>query len=120
MTELVIVALVYLNVLRVDHTSVILENPNLSQRAELRADYLCNKGQWSHEGWQESFVDLHYRFYGENLAKGFTTEKEAHIGWFNSPSHLENMLNPTYSFFGIGYSEKCNLYVELYAGGFVW
>ena len=40
--------------------------------------------------------------WGENIAAGMATAKEALVGWQNSPSHNAAMLDPDYSEIGIG------------------
>ncbi len=42
--------------------------------------------------------------HAENIAMGQTTPQEVNLGWFHSPGHHINMLNPTLSVMGLGRS----------------
>lgn len=93
-------------------------DPVLTERAEARAEQLCALGQWSHKGWTASFKGLNYTTYGENLARGFKTDKKAHKGLMNSLTHRANIVNPKFTKVGIG-KVKCGnkiLITELFSG----
>jgi uncharacterized protein YkwD len=51
---------------------------------------------------------LKYRAAGENLAYGFATPADVVTAWMNSPSHRQNILDPDFSYIGIGYFVKEN------------
>ena len=87
----------------------------LNARAQTRAQWLCDTGQWSHNGWISSFEGLEYRYMAENLARGFDTYAEAHTAWLASPPHRANLLNPNHTLVGFGQGD-CGVMVELYAG----
>lgn len=92
-------------------------DPVLTERAELRADYLCETGQWSHKGWKDSFTGLDRVVIGENLARNFKTDKAAHKALMGSPTHKANIVKAKYTHVGIG-KEKCggkNITVELFS-----
>ena len=91
------------------------ESMILNQRAEIRAEQLCEDRQWSHLDWEKSFTGIKYDYIGENLSKDFPDDLSAFIALMNSPSHKANILNPNYHQIGIGYSKKCNLTVELFS-----
>lgn len=93
-------------------TSPLIENPVLSERAEARAEYLCEIGQWSHDGFKESF-DGFGGYVGENLAKGFDSATSTHEALMASPTHRANILKAEYRQVGIG--EACGITVELFA-----
>lgn len=38
--------------------------------------------------------------YGENIAKGFTTERDVMEAWVNSPEHCVNIMNPAFKEMG--------------------
>ena len=40
--------------------------------------------------------------YGENLAQGFQNNVDIMVAWINSPTHLQNLLNPQYTRIGVG------------------
>lgn len=49
------------------------------------------------------------RYYrGENIAAGYPTPQHVFDGWMESPGHRENILNPNYTYIGIGYYYKNN------------
>jgi uncharacterized protein YkwD len=37
-----------------------------------------------------------WRYYGENIAQGYPTEKEVVAGWLSSPGHCANIMNKNY------------------------
>jgi uncharacterized protein YkwD len=85
----------------------------LTIRAEERAQFLCESGQWSHDGWQESFTGLPVSIYGENLARNFGSRETAHQALMQSPTHKANILHPYYTKVGVG--EECGIYVFLFS-----
>lgn len=91
----------------------LVPNLELSERAQVRAEYLCTQGQWSHENWRASFTE-NERFIGENLAKGNNTPQEIQDAWMNSPTHEANIMNPSYAEMGIG--KACDITVQLFRG----
>lgn len=52
---------------------------------------------WSHNGYLEINRRYKYIHFGENLAKGMYFPKEFVASWINSPSHLENIVNPEFT-----------------------
>lgn len=87
---------------------------HLSALAQDRAEYLCEKGQWSHDGWLESFRGHPRGYFGENLAKGFRDATSTHQALMNSPGHRANIVNPHYEIIGLG--QECGITVELFEG----
>lgn len=100
-------------------TEPVVLNADLSARAEVRADYLCEKKQWSHDGWQASFSGYQVGFIGENLAKDFKSTRSLFRAWQRSPLHNRNLIEPRFTQVGIGKSEECNLVVLLFADKFI-
>ncbi|MDO8514230.1 MAG: CAP domain-containing protein [bacterium] len=88
----------------------------LEDRAQWRANWLCAAGQWSHEGWEDSFQGLSYQYHGENLAEGSTDASELGASLMASPEHKANIMNPNFTNMGVGYAQDCNLVVELFGG----
>ncbi|MEJ7911918.1 MAG: CAP domain-containing protein [Chitinophagaceae bacterium] len=43
-----------------------------------------------------------WRAYGENIASGYTSEKEVIAGWIKSPTHCKNLMNRLYKEMGVG------------------
>jgi uncharacterized protein YkwD len=50
--------------------------------------------------------NLKYKAAGENLAYGFRTPESVVKAWMASEGHRKNIMNPNYSFIGIGYYEN--------------
>lgn len=111
MIETLIAFVVLANASRVTPIAPDLE---LSQRAQARAELLCARGQWSHDGWLDSFWDRGERPAGENLAKDFDSPAEIQKAWLNSPTHKANVVDPRFSKMGIG--QSCDITVALYEG----
>lgn len=42
-----------------------------------------------------------WKAYGENIAKGYSKEKEALDGWLKSPGHCKNIMNKTFTEMGV-------------------
>jgi uncharacterized protein YkwD len=90
-------------------------NQQLARAAQAKAEDMAKRNYWSHntpdgdEPWL--FIDqtgYAYQKAGENLAYGFGSSGEAVAGWMNSPSHKDNMLDPSYSEVGFGIANANN------------
>jgi len=88
--------------------SPVEENNLLNQAAQYKAEDMLKNSYFSHYSpagispwyWIErSGYDYYYA--GENLAMNFLDSEEVIKGWFNSPSHRENLLNKNYQEMGI-------------------
>jgi hypothetical protein len=88
--------------------SPVEENNLLNQAAQYKAEDMLQNSYFSHYSptgispwyWIErSGYDYYYA--GENLAMNFLDSEEVIKGWFNSPSHRENLLNTNYQEMGI-------------------
>lgn len=94
----------------------VTENALLNASAQAKAQDMANRNYWSHdtpdgiEPW--SFITAQgysYSTAGENLACGFKDDSaEVIVGWMNSPTHKENIVNPKYSEVGFGILETPN------------
>lgn len=105
-----------INILRVHP---LQDSPLLDARAQNRAEELCRTGQWSHDGWLQSFAGLPFTYAGENISRGFLDASgkpdpvKTVMAWFESGAHRENMLNPHYLVTGLG--QSCAITVELFS-----
>lgn len=88
-------------------------NDDLAAAAQTRAEYLCERDQWSHDGLSASFTGFHYGYAGENLARNFRDEYGVLSGWLRSESHRSNMLNGRFKVVGVG--KSCNIVVMFLA-----
>lgn len=83
----------------------------LNEIATVRAVHLCDH-EFSHKGWLNYGSTFLYR--GENLAKGFSTFKDAHEALMKSPTHKNNIVSSNYQKIGIAY--HCGILVEEFGG----
>jgi uncharacterized protein YkwD len=84
------------------------ENQKLNQAAYAKAKDMLEKNYWAHYSPQGvspwKFIEdsgYYYKIAGENLAKGFDTQKGVMAGWMNSPGHRKNILNKSYTETGV-------------------
>ena len=88
--------------------SFLKENPVLDRTAYLKAQDMQKKGYFAHKSpegispwyWFKK-TGYDFKLAGENLAIGFLDSEEVIEGWYNSPSHRANLLNPNYQDIGI-------------------
>ena len=90
------------------------EDPTLSARAQERAETMCARRQFSHDGYQAAFRGSPYRAMGENLAMGHQEPRAVHAQLMNSSGHRANILKPQFRAVGIGHA--CSITVELFGG----
>ena len=116
MSSSFVAALVMLmNAARADaHAPPLAEDPILTGRAQQRAETLCARHQFSHDGYQAVFRGSPYDWTGENLAMGYQEPRAVHALLMNSPGHRANILKPQFRAVGIGHA--CNITVELFGG----
>jgi uncharacterized protein YkwD len=116
MSSQFVAALVLLmNAARADaYVPRLAEDPTLSSRAQQRAETMCARRQFSHDGWEAAFRGSPYRTSGENLAMGHQEPRAVHAQLMNSSGHRANILKPQFRAVGIGHA--CNITVELFGG----
>lgn len=108
---MILTVLLLMNLMR---TQPLVEDKLLDQRAQARAEYLCEHHQWSHEGWLQSFEGLPLTYQalkGENLARNFKTPKQEFKALMQSPPHEANIVKKGYSRIGIGHACDINVYL---------
>lgn len=96
----------------------LVVDPVLTSRAQARAELLCDRNQFSHKDWEDSFDNLpyDYEWHGENLAKGSSDMRRVHKALLASPTHKANIVNQHFTDMGLGYDPDCQLTVQLYGG----
>jgi uncharacterized protein YkwD len=111
-----VAALVMLmNASRADvHMPAFREDPVLSNRAQQRAELMCARHQFSHDGYQIAFNGSPYNWKGENLAMGEQDPRAVHGQLMHSPGHRANILKREFRAVGVGHA--CNITVELFGG----
>jgi uncharacterized protein YkwD len=92
----------------------LTEDPALSQRAQQRAQWMCDTRQFTHDGMMAAFEGSPYRWKGENLAQGHRDPRAVHGQLMNSPGHRANILKKQFDSVGIGHA--CDITVELFGG----
>lgn len=90
---------------------------SLIDSAHIRAKTLCESGNFSHDGWQSSYLeDFDHR--GENLARGYKDGKSTVRAWMDSKTHRENIQFGEFKYIGVGYY-RCgdsDYYVQHFGG----
>jgi len=87
----------------------LILNSDLNKAAQLKAHDMLANQYWAHtapdgtEPWAW-FDEVGYDYVaaGENLAKGFTSDRGIVAAWMNSREHRENVLNAGYTEVGFG------------------
>lgn len=84
-------------------------NSQLSAAAQAKAQDMVARDYWSHNTPDGSppwaFImnyGYQYQKAGENLAHGFDSSSETVIGWMNSQTHRQNLLDDSYTEVGFG------------------
>ncbi len=93
--------------------SLLTLNSQLSQAAQAKANDMASRNYWSHNTPEGNapwvFIaqaGYSYTQAGENLAYGFLTSDDAVVGWMNSPSHRDNLLNTAFLDVGFGFANN--------------
>ena len=60
--------------------------------------------------------DITYRIAGENLGGHIQTPKRAVAAWMKSEGHRKNIMNPKFSYIGIGYVSSGNYWAQFFVG----
>jgi len=83
-------------------------HPQLEQAAQNHSNDMQRNDFFSHEGDNGSNVKerinragYYGKAYGENIAKGYPTEKRVVEGWLKSSGHCQNLMNPNYRYMGV-------------------
>jgi uncharacterized protein YkwD len=114
-TQFVAAMLMLLNASRVDSGApAFREDPTLSARAQQRAEAMCARHQFSHDGYEAAFRGSSHKWTGENLAMGHQDPRAVHGQLMNSPGHRANILKREFRAVGIGHA--CSITVELFGG----
>jgi len=84
----------------------LIGSPTLDMVAEVKCNDMVERGYFSHETPENTFVwDMFmfdYNTAGENLASGYTSAEATVKAWSVSPLHNDNLLNTNYSQVGYG------------------
>jgi uncharacterized protein YkwD len=78
-------------------------NDKLEKAAYAHSNDMFRNKYFSHTGSNGSgsgerinSVGYTWKFYGENIAEGYASEKEVVAGWLSSPGHCANIMNKNY------------------------
>ena len=84
-------------------------HPQLVTAAQLHSDDQAAMNKMDHRGSDGSTVGTRltragysWRAVAENVAWNYQSIEAVTEGWFSSPGHCRNLMNPDYSFFGVG------------------
>lgn len=99
------------------------ENPDLAQAAQTKAEDMQNNNYFAHSSPtygspfdMMSKFGISYMSAGENIAKGQSTPEEVVNSWMGSEGHKKNILDPSYTQIGVGYSADENIWVQMFIG----
>lgn len=88
---------------------------SLSSAAQSKANDMISRNYWSHNtpDGQEPWIfvsNAGYKYLraGENLAYGFGTSDDTIMGWMNSTTHRDNMLDGAFTDVGFGFANGQN------------
>jgi Uncharacterized protein with SCP/PR1 domains len=99
------------NVFRLKHgLGALAWHETAAKAARLHSADMAERGYFDHvnpegEGPFERMAAAgigDYRAYGENIAAGYRSAFEAHIGWVNSSGHRKNLLHDRFETLGVG------------------
>lgn len=85
--------------------SVFFCHTNLVSVARSWSQTQCNRGQIGHDGFVNRLQSssLHYTAGGENVAAGQDSPESVLQAWMSSDGHRNNILNPVFTYMGVGY-----------------
>lgn len=82
----------------------------LTKLALARAKELYKQKQWSHDNWEKSFTTTKCENpKGENLARNFKSDEEAHKALMGSPTHKANVMKSAYTHMGVAKYKDINV-----------
>jgi len=88
-------------------TTTVMWNDQLEAAAATHATDMDQNNYFSHTGLDGSSAGdrirrtgYNWTAYGENIAKGYTTEQEVMAAWVASEEHCVNIMNPAFREFG--------------------
>lgn len=102
-------------------------DPDLNSSAMDKCNDMTTRNYWSHntpdgvEPWSFILKYTKYQKAGENLAKGYDRTDTNLTAWMSSPTHKDNILNPSYNYVGFGickYSSGTPLVVQHFIQSF--
>lgn len=98
-------------------------DPTLSKMARDKSGDMAQNHYFSHNSptYGSPFdmmkqYGISYRTAGENIAEGQRTPQEVVDAWMNSEGHRENILNPNFTYIGVGYVEQGNIWTQDFIG----
>lgn len=99
------------------------ENWQLSRVARYKSQDMAGNNYFSHNSptYGSPFqmmkqFGITYRSAGENIAQGYNSAQAVVNAWMNSPGHRANILNPSYTQIGIGYTADGHHWTQMFIG----
>lgn len=92
-------------------------NDTVMKIAQDHSIYMSNV-KYEHGNYGDSLKanGINYRAAAENIARGYSTPERVVNAWMNSDGHRKNILNPKYSYIGIGYTDDKNMWTQIFYG----
>jgi uncharacterized YkwD family protein len=101
----------------------LILNEKLSNVARVKANDMADNSYFSHTSptYGSPFdmmrqFGISYRTAGENIAMGQTTAQQVFDAWMNSEGHRANILNPSFTEIGVGYSANGSYWSQMFIG----
>ena len=101
--------------------SPLLYDWELGRVARYKSEDMRDNGYFSHTSptygspfqMMKSF-GIRYRMAGENIAKGQLTPAAVVNAWMNSAGHRANILNPSFTYIGVGYAKDGSYWTQMF------
>ena len=92
------------------NTRILLDLHNEKHKPAFQVDLLLQEVAQDHAEWMAENRSLQHAdlggtdfdWRGENIGRGYPTEKSAFIGWWNSKGHKANIMNKHFTHIGFG------------------
>jgi len=86
-------------------------NNSLNAQAQAHATCMAVNNTFAHSSRVRGFGN-----WGENIAKGYPSASSVVSAWMGSPGHRANILNPNFSYMGLGYVADGNWWCQNFGG----
>ena len=98
-------------------------NEELSRVARIKSEDMAKNNYFSHNSptYGSPFdmmkrFGISYRTAGENIAKGQRSAKAVVDAWMNSEGHRANILNPSFTQIGVGFTSNGYHWTQMFIG----
>jgi len=86
-----------------NHLPALKTSQALNKTAEYKVNDMIKNNYFAHSGFYNTLIKFKVKFTiaGDNLAKGYTNEKELVNDWMVSPTHRANILDKNFKSVGV-------------------